>query len=74
MPELNYKNIKSPHELRRLAVLAEVGTKELKEMTGLNGSTIDNYFNEGDSRQNYLFQFALEYLAEENLKKLKNNI
>ena len=69
MLELNYKNRKDSRELRRLAALAEVDTKELSEITGLNESTINKYFT--NKRQNYLFQFALEYLAQQRLEEIK---
>lgn len=70
MPELNHANLKPAHELRRLAAIADVDTKDLAQMTGLNESTINKYFSDTDPRNNYLFQFALEYLADLKIKRI----
>lgn len=67
MLTLDHTQTKTPQQLRRLAALADVSTTDLVNMTGLDLRTINNYFNDSHSRKNYLFQFALEYLAEVKL-------
>ena len=70
MPTLNPSNIKTPQQLRRLVALADTTPRQLAELTGLTESTINKYLNDSGNRQNYLFQFAVEHLAELNLKTL----
>lgn len=74
MLELNHKSLLTPHQLRRLAAVADVDTKDLIELTGLSESAINNYLSDECTRQNYLFQFALEFLAHQKLHHVSNEI
>jgi len=74
MLELNHSLLKPPQLLRRLAALADVDTKQLMRLTGLSESAVNNYLSDDCTRQNYLFQFALEFLAEEKLHNISSQI
>ncbi len=71
MPTLDPKQTKTPQELRRLAALANVGTTQLVELTGLGERAINKYLSDTSNNSNYLFQFALEFLAEQEINKIQ---
>lgn len=57
--------------LKRLIELAEIKPEELATKTGRSIDTVRKYIS--GSSYDYLFYFAVSYLAEENLLKIRNN-
>lgn len=57
--------------LKRKIEMAEIKPEELAQKTGRSINTVRKYIS--GASYDYLFYFAVSYLAEENLLKIKNN-